>query len=83
MVGVLQGCKINAGSCNDGVYVVKDVVLTDGEIKFRQDDAWGVNLGDDGADGTTEANGANIAVSAGTYDMILDTVNGTYTLTKK
>ena len=29
----------------------------------------------------TEANGANIAVTAGTYDMILDTVNGTYTLT--
>ena len=29
----------------------------------------------------TDADGANIAVTAGTYDMILDTVNGTYTLT--
>ena len=51
--------------------LVKDVVLKDGEIKFRQDDAWGVNVGDDGADGTYEANGANIAVTAGTYDMTL------------
>ena len=81
--GSAEDVKLMPDPCNDGVYVVKDVVLTDGEIKFRQDDAWGVNLGDNGADGTTEANGANIAVSAGTYDMILDTVNGTYTLTKK
>jgi len=81
--GAAEDVKLVPDPCNDGVYIIKDVVLTDGEIKFRQDDAWGVNLGDDGADGTTEANGANIAVSAGTYDMILDTVNGTYTLTKK
>ena len=81
--GAAEDVKLVPDPCNDGVYIIKDVVLTDGEIKFRQDDAWGVNLGDDGADGTTEANGANIAVSAGTYDMTLDTVNGTYTLTKK
>ena len=81
--GSAEDVKLVPDPCNDGVYIIKDVVLTDGEIKFRQDDAWGVNLGDDGADGTTEANGANIAVSAGTYDMTLDTVNGTYTLTKK
>ena len=81
--GSAEDVKLVPDPCNEGVYVIKDVVLADGEIKFRQDDAWGVNLGDDGADGTTEANGANIAVSAGTYDMTLDTVNGTYTLTKK
>jgi len=81
--GDAEDVKLVPDPCNDGIYIIKDVVLTDGEIKFRQDDAWGVNLGDDGADGTTEANGANIAVSAGTYDMTLDTVNGTYTLTKK
>ena len=81
--GAAEEVKLVPDPFNDGVYIIKDVVLTDGEIKFRQDDAWGVNLGDDGADGTTEANGANIAVSAGTYDMTLDTVNGTYTLTKK
>ncbi|MDC0378696.1 SusE domain-containing protein [Flavobacteriaceae bacterium] len=79
--GAAEDVKLMPDPCNDGVYVVKDVVLTDGEIKFRQDDAWGVNVGDNGADGTYEANGANISVTAGTYDMTLDTVNGTYTLT--
>jgi hypothetical protein len=79
--GAAEDVKLMPDPCNDGVYIVKDVVLTDGEIKFRQDDAWGVNVGDNGADGTYEANGANIAVTAGTYDMTLDTVNGTYTLT--
>lgn len=79
--GAAEDVKLMPDPCNDGVYIVKDVVLTDGEIKFRQDDAWGLNVGDNGADGTYEANGANIAVTAGTYDMTLDTVNGTYTLT--
>ena len=81
--GAAEDVKLMPDPCNDGVYIVKDVVLIDGEIKFRQDDAWGVNVGDNGADGTYEANGANIAVTAGTYDMVLDTVNGTYTLTVK
>ena len=81
--GDAEDVKLMPDPCNDGVYIVKDVVLKDGYIKFRQDDAWGVNLGDNGADGTTDAGGDNIAVSAGTYDMVLDTINGTYTLTKK
>jgi len=81
--GAAEDVKLMPDPCNDGVYIVKDVVLKDGFIKFRQDDAWGVNLGDNGADGTTDAGGDNIAVTAGTYDMVLDTVNGTYTLTKK
>jgi hypothetical protein len=81
--GAAEDVKLMPDPCNDGVYIVKDVVLKDGYIKFRQDDAWGVNLGDNGADGTTDAGGDNIAVTAGTYDMVLDTVNGTYTLTVK
>jgi len=81
--GDAEDVKLMPDPCNDGVYIVKDVVLKDGYIKFRQDDAWGVNLGDNGADGTTDAGGDNIAVTAGTYDMVLDTVNGTYTLTVK
>ena len=66
--------------CNDGVYIVYGVTLTDGEMKFRADDDWGVNLGDDSADGTTDSGGANIAVSAGTYNITLDTVNNTYSI---
>ena len=63
--------------------MLQGVKLRNGEIKFRQDDAWGVNLGDNGADGTLEGGGANIAVTDGTYDIILDVANNTYTLTKK
>lgn len=55
-----------------------DVTLTDGEFKFRENDAWDVNLGDSGADGSLEYNGDNISVSAGTYTirLVLDSVNG-------
>ena len=57
---------------NEGYYYISGAELIDGEIKVRQNDAWGVNYGDDGADGTMEANGANIAVSAGTYNITLN-----------
>ena len=57
---------------NEGYYYISGAVLTDGEIKVRQNAAWGVNYGDDGNDGTLELNGANIPVSAGTYNITLN-----------
>jgi hypothetical protein len=66
--------------CNEGVFLLKGVGLRDGEIKFRQDDGWAVNFGDDGADGSLEAGGANIAVTAGVYDITFDSNNNTYTI---
>jgi len=57
---------------NEGYYYISGAVLTGGEIKVRQNDAWGVNYGDDGNDGTLELNGANIPVSAGTYNITLN-----------
>ena len=57
---------------NEGYFYIQGAVLTDGEIKVRQNDAWGVNYGDDGNDGTMELNGANIPVSAGTYNITLN-----------
>jgi len=57
---------------NEGYYYISGAVLIDGEIKVRQNDAWGVNYGDDGNDGTLELNGANIPVSAGTYNITLN-----------
>ena len=57
---------------NEGYYYLTGAVLADGEIKVRQNDAWGVNYGDDGNDGTLELNGANIPVSAGTYNITLN-----------
>ena len=47
--------------------------LSSGEIKFRANDAWDINYGDNSGDGTLELNGSNIAVgSAGTYTITLD-----------
>lgn len=47
--------------------------LTAASIKFRANHAWDLNYGDDGANGTLEPNGANIAVTeAGNYTVTLN-----------
>jgi starch-binding outer membrane protein SusE/F len=56
------------------------VTLADGEMKFRTDNAWDLNYGDDGNDGTLEEGGANIPVSAGTYKITFNTSTLTYTV---
>ena len=56
----------------EGYYYLSGAELVDGEIKVRQNDAWGLNYGDDGNDDLMEVNGANIPVSAGTYNIILN-----------
>ncbi|MFP9114111.1 SusE domain-containing protein [Flavobacterium sp. RHBU_3] len=50
------------------------IALTGGqEVKFRANDAWDLNYGDDGADASLNEGGANIAVAAtGTYLVTLD-----------
>ncbi|WP_304232554.1 SusE domain-containing protein [Jiulongibacter sediminis] len=67
----------------DGVWVAYGVELADGEIKFRMNNDWGVNYGDDGADGSLERDAANIAVSAGVYDIEVDLASLTYVITAK
>jgi len=55
--------------------------LTAGEMKFRYNEDWGQNYGDNGADGTLEAGGSNIVIpSAGTYYVTMDLNNATYTI---
>lgn len=66
-----------------GIWYINGVTLSDGEIKFRANDDWAVNYGDTGADGVLDAGGDNIAVSAGTYNIVLnlsDAENPTYTI---
>ena len=61
-------------------------VLSQKEMKFRANNAWDLNLGDTGANGTMEYGGDNIKVpSAGTYTITLDLSsprNYKYSLTK-
>jgi len=59
--------------------------LTAEEIKFRANDAWDWNYGDNDADGSLENGGANIVIpTAGNYTVVLDLSTPrqyTYTLT--
>ena len=54
--------------------------LGSGELKFRFNEDWGNNFGDNGNDGTLESGGANIPISAGTYFIVMDLGAGTYTI---
>ena len=65
---------------DDADVVVAYATLLNGKIKFRENNDWANNLGDDGADGTLEANGADIDVTEGTYKITFNTANKTYTI---
>lgn len=56
------------------------VEFTNGEIKFRADNNWDNNYGDNDYDGSLEPGGANIYVSAGYYRVSLNLTTLTYTL---
>lgn len=58
-----------------------DVTMVDGAFKFRWDASWTINLG--GTAGALTQDGANIAVTAGTYTIVLDPDAKTATVTKK
>ena len=54
-----------------------------GEFKFRLDDGWSTNFGDDGNNLTLDPNGANIPITvAGTYKITADFNAKTYKVTK-
>jgi len=56
------------------------VDLIEGEIKFRANDAWDLDFGDNGADSNLEYGGDNIAVAeAGNYTVVLDLTSAIYT----
>jgi hypothetical protein len=60
--------------------LVAYVTLINGKIKFRTNNDWTTNLGDTGADGTLEAGGADIDVTAGTYKITMNPVANTYSI---
>ena len=60
--------------------LVAYVTLIDGEIKFRENNEWTNDFGDDGADGTLDSGGSNITVSAGSYKITMNLNDNTYTI---
>ena len=54
-----------------------------GAVKFRLDNGWGTNFGDDGNNLTLEPGGADIPVTAaGTYKIVIDFNAKKYTITR-
>lgn len=87
-IGIVGGAYNNWGATPDFMLEYDQysdvfrglVTLIDGEMKFRMNNDWGTNYGDDGADGTLELNGSNIVVTAGTYFATVNMNDLTYTL---
>ncbi len=79
--------KFNLDFSQEGVWYLNDMVLTDGQIKFRTNDDWSLSYGDATLDGILDGDdNNNILVTAGVYDFTLDFSNPntpTYTLTKQ
>ncbi len=63
-----------------GKYSISLYLLT-GEFKFRLDNSWDTNYGDNGNDLTLDSGGDNIPVTEGNYTIVLDLDNLTYSLT--
>ena len=55
------------------------ITVSDGDIKFRWDASWTINLGGD-LNALTQ-DGPNIHINAGTYRIVLDANNNTATIT--
>ena len=55
--------------------------LLGNQMKFRFNEDWGQNYGDDGADGSLNSGGANIVIPVdGVYHVVLDLNTNSYTL---
>jgi len=72
-----NGPDIKMWSSTDG-NLVAYATLSAGEIKFRKNNDWGVNLG--GSNGTLSSGGSNIAVTAGTYKITINVSKNTYAI---
>ncbi len=85
--GSTNDVKLIPDPCTDGVYLAQNVSMTAGVFKIRQNNDWAVNYGlGEGGEGTLQLGGFgnDIPVAeAGTYDLIVDLNNMTYTLSKQ
>ena len=72
-----NGPDIKMWNSTDG-NLVAYATLSAGEIKFRKNNDWGVNLG--GSNGILSSGGSNIAVTAGTYKITINVSKNTYTI---
>ncbi|WP_293873761.1 T9SS type A sorting domain-containing protein [Flavobacterium sp.] len=70
-------------STTDGFnYSISNLTFTDGLVKFRKDNLWTSNWGSSSfPTGTGTQAGANIPVTAGTYNVMFEKTSGNYSFT--
>jgi hypothetical protein len=68
---------------SDGIiYTLKNYTFKEGDAKFRQDDDWNINWGNNTfPTGKALLDGLNIPVKAGTFDVTFNIVTGDYSFT--
>lgn len=85
MIGDFNGWSADAAmTYNPATQVWTGTIspTSSGGFKFRANADWGINLGDDGANGSLEYNGANISITPGSHTITLDLhIPGNYTYT--
>ena len=59
-------------SLKKGLWILTNMKLTTGEFKFRFNNDWNINYGDNENDKILDWYGGNIKIEAGTYDIMLD-----------
>jgi hypothetical protein len=75
-----NGPEITLSTTDNITYTISNLVITTGVVKFRQDYDWAVNWGGSTfPNGQGVQNGPDIPTVAGTYDVTLNRINGTYT----
>jgi len=74
-----NGPEITLASTDNIIYTVNDLVVTTGEVKFRQDFSWANNWGGSTfPNGNGAPGGTNIPTLAGTYDVTFNRLTGAY-----
>lgn len=75
-----NGPEITLSTTDNITYTISNLVVTTGAVKFRQDYGWTTNWGGSTfPNGQGTQNGPDIPTVAGTYDVTLNRINGTYT----
>ena len=67
--------KLIEDAAKKGIWSLTNIPLTDGEIKFRFNNDWTFNYGIDKEGKNLKAEGQNIKIEAGRYDIFLDLTN--------
>jgi hypothetical protein len=77
--GAVGEIDANQLTSTDGIsFRVNNITLTDGFVKFRQNNNWDVNWGGTSLFGTLILNGPNIPTTAGDYSIEMNRATGDY-----